>query len=92
MGFFGKLWSGVKEAASEVGAAVASGVRYAGKKLQEAGEWIDNAISNLGKNENSPTINYPPKNPSSGERVVILQHILQTKKKERENVKGRIRL
>ena len=66
MGFFGKLWSGVKEAASEVGAAVASGVRYAGKKLQEAGEWIDNAISNLGKNENSPTINYPPKNPSSG--------------------------
>lgn len=66
MGFFGKLWSGVKEAASEVGAAVAGGVRYAGKKLQEAGEWIDNAISNLGKNENSPTINYPPKNPSSG--------------------------
>ena len=71
MGFWKNLWSEVKsvakevatevksaakEVATEVATGVAQGAKYVGKKLEQAGNWIDKTISNLGKKKKAPDI------------------------------------
>ncbi len=56
MGFGGNLWSDVKSAAKSVASGIATGAKYVGEKIKQAGEWIDKTISDLGKKEFGPTI------------------------------------
>lgn len=56
MGFWGNVWGSVKSAAKDVASGVAKATKYVGEKLKEAGEWIDNTISDLGKKKSGPTI------------------------------------
>lgn len=56
MGFWSDAWKNVKSSAKSVASGVARGVKYVGEKIQEAGEWIDQTISSLGKKSSPPKI------------------------------------
>jgi len=57
MGFWKKVGNFFKDAATGIVIATAETAKYVGEKLNDAGKWIDETISKLGKKEAGPQIN-----------------------------------